>query len=136
MLVDPRHISGWVNGNLYTPTTEVLGILPIPENICIDSAMRPYDAALDRHQKHSFLAGIQGTRKPILPIHTSAEKKLFRDLMNSNSAFSSISGEPRWADAACSEGLEFKGRLHGRHFIQGIHQIIYPASESDNFSTC
>jgi hypothetical protein len=109
MLIDPRHISGWVNGNLYIPTTEVLGILPIPESIRVGSAMRPYDAAFDRRQKHSFLARIQGTHKPILPIHTSAEKKLFRDLMNSNSAFSSISGEPRWENAVKDWNLRADG---------------------------
>ena len=99
MLDNAIHISGWVNGNLYTPTTEVLGILPIPDDIRMNTAMLPFNASLDRQQKHKFLAEIQGTRKPILPVHTPAEKKLFRDLMNRNPAFSPISGEPRWRDA-------------------------------------
>jgi hypothetical protein len=99
MLIDPTHISGWVNGNLYVPTTEVLGILPIPEDIRRDCAMAPYDPLLHRSQKHYFLAEMQGTRKPILPIHTLAEKQLWRELINGNSAFSPISGEPRWSDA-------------------------------------
>ncbi|EDR10701.1 uncharacterized protein LACBIDRAFT_324541 [Laccaria bicolor S238N-H82] len=38
-LVDPIQISGWVNGNLYTPTTEVLGILPIPDIVRTSSGM-------------------------------------------------------------------------------------------------
>ena len=99
MLINPIHISGWVNGNLYIPTKEVLGILPIPEEIRFSSAMTAYIPSLDQNQKHNFLAKIQGTRKPILPIHTPSEKQLFRQLMNTNSAFSPKSGEPRWRDA-------------------------------------
>jgi hypothetical protein len=99
MLINPIHISGWVNGNLYIPTKEVLGILPIPEEIRFSSAMTAYVPPLDQNQKYNFLAKIQGTRKPILPIHTPSEKQLFRQLMNSNSAFSPKSGEPRWRDA-------------------------------------
>ncbi|KAF8867530.1 hypothetical protein CPB84DRAFT_1859325 [Gymnopilus junonius] len=99
MLIDPTHISGWVNGNLYVPTTEILGILPIPEDIRRDCDMAPYDPLLHRSQQHYFLAEMQGTCKPILPIHTSAEKQLRQELINSNSAFSPISCEPRWSDA-------------------------------------
>lgn len=61
--------------------------------------MTAYVPSLDQNQKHDFLAKIQGTRKPILPIHTSSEKQLFRQLMSSNPAFSPKSGEPRWRDA-------------------------------------
>ncbi|KAF8886887.1 hypothetical protein CPB84DRAFT_1667887, partial [Gymnopilus junonius] len=90
-------------------TMEVLGILPIPESICVGSAMQPHDAAFDQCQKHSFLDRVQGTHKPILPIHTSTEKKLFHDLMNSNSAFSSISGEPWWEIAVKDWNLRADG---------------------------
>ena len=99
MFVCPAPISGWVNGNLYVPTTEEIGILPIPEEIHTSSGMAGYVPALDRDQQHWFLAKKQGTRKPILPIHTSAEKELFHELMNHNSSFSPQSGEPRWRDA-------------------------------------
>jgi len=33
VLVNPTVITGWVNGNYYVPTTETLGILPIPLEI-------------------------------------------------------------------------------------------------------
>lgn len=99
MLIDPIHVSGWVNGNLYTPTNEVIGILPIPDDIRSLSAMAPYIAELDYDQKHRFLAEMQGTRKPVLPVHTSYEKQVFRQLMNSDPVFSPKSGEPRWRDA-------------------------------------
>ncbi|KAF8967031.1 hypothetical protein BDZ97DRAFT_1656746, partial [Flammula alnicola] len=80
-------------------TAEVLGILPIPDEIRTSGAMMPYVSGLDRNQKHHFLAEMQGTRKPILPVHTSVEKQLFRRLMNSNPIFSPKSGEPRWREA-------------------------------------
>lgn len=99
MLVNPTQITGWVNTNLYMPTSEVLGILSIPHEIQTASAMLPYNPVNNSRQKHHFLAQTQGTHKAILPIHTPAEKKLFRDLMNSNPLFSPVSGEPRWQDA-------------------------------------
>jgi hypothetical protein len=99
LLINPVHISGWVNGNLYFPTNERLGILPIPEDIRSSAAMAPYVPVLHQNQKYHFLAEIQGTRKPVLPVHTSTEKQLFRHLMTSNPAFSPTSGEPRWREA-------------------------------------
>jgi hypothetical protein len=76
MLINPIHISAWVNGNLYIPTKEVqvLGILPNlnPDEIRSSSAMTAYGAyvpSLDRNQKHNFLAKIQGTRKPHFTTH-------------------------------------------------------------------
>lgn len=110
-----------MNTNLYVPTSEVLGILPIPENIRLNSQMLAYDnmALPDEYRKHQFLAKIQGTQKPILPIHTSVEKKLFRELMNSHPSFSPVSGEPRWQDAVkvwnsragVMDGVSYKVRV-------------------------
>ncbi len=51
---------------------------------------------IDKKQPHLYLARMQGTRKVILPVHTPAEHKLFRDLMISNSVFNSQSSGPRW----------------------------------------
>ena len=99
-LSKPVQISGWVNGNLYIPTCETLGILPIPHKIQVASSMASYIPSVDGTQRHQFLARKQGTRKPILPIHTASEKQLFHHLMISkNSPFSPESGEPRWGDA-------------------------------------
>jgi hypothetical protein len=55
MLVDPIQISGWVNGNLYTPTTEVLGILPIPDTVRISSGMAMYVPVREKTRSTSFL---------------------------------------------------------------------------------
>lgn len=99
MLVHPIQISGWVNGNLYTPTTEVLGILPIPDTVRTSSGMAMYVPLAGKDKKYQFLAKMQGTRKPVLPIHTAAEKQHFHQLITSNSAFSPTSGEPKWQEA-------------------------------------
>ncbi|XP_006455796.1 hypothetical protein AGABI2DRAFT_76999 [Agaricus bisporus var. bisporus H97] len=99
MFIQPTLISGWVNGNLYVPTTEVIGILPIPDDIREQSAMAPYVHSANSQQKHSFIALMQGTRKPVLPVHTHAEEQYFRLLMNSDPSFSPQSGEPKWNEA-------------------------------------
>ncbi|KAJ3964645.1 hypothetical protein EV361DRAFT_873842 [Lentinula raphanica] len=56
--------AGWVNGNFYLPTTET----------------------------HWFVASLQGTQRPVLPIHNKREEDLFRDLVLTNTG----SLEPRW----------------------------------------
>lgn len=72
-LTDVPTITGWVNGNLYTMTTEVAGVLPIPSNIRELSGMASYEPTLDFRQSYAYLANLQGTRKPILPVHSHAE---------------------------------------------------------------
>ncbi|KAJ3746885.1 hypothetical protein EV360DRAFT_57346 [Lentinula raphanica] len=84
--------AGWVNGNFYLPTTEVTGILPIPEKIRRDSGMLEYDGNLHRAQTHWFVASLQGIQRPVLPIHNKCEEDLFRDLVLTNTG----SLEPRW----------------------------------------
>jgi len=60
-LIHPQMITGWVNGNLYQPTKEVMGVLPIPPKICLNTAMGAYVPSLHGKQPHHFLASIQGT---------------------------------------------------------------------------
>ena len=80
------------------PSTEVLGILPIPMEVRIENGMSEYVPSLDAHQKHKFLAEMQGTHKPVLPVHNAAEIELFRLLMEKNEDFNSPSG-PIWSQA-------------------------------------
>ncbi|KAF8075254.1 hypothetical protein FPV67DRAFT_1728203, partial [Lyophyllum atratum] len=96
MLIRPRVMTGWVNGNLYEPTREVAGVLPIPEDVRRKSAMGSYIPGLHAKQRHHFLASMQGTRKPVLPIHNDSEKELFRRLMTGNTGFSDPVSGPRW----------------------------------------
>ncbi|KAJ7213648.1 hypothetical protein B0H12DRAFT_1275445, partial [Mycena haematopus] len=81
----------WVNGNLYQPTTEVSGVLPIPEDVRVNAGMARFEPALDSKRSHHHLASLQGTRKAVLPVHSKAEKDLFRDLMAGNQSFGNFS---------------------------------------------
>lgn len=64
------HITGWVNGNLHTPTTETIGIISVPPDVREASGMTEYNPNLDHNRKHHNLASKQGTRKAILRILT------------------------------------------------------------------
>ncbi len=96
IIPEARQLSGWVNGNLYSRTTEVFGILPIPEDVRIASGMQKYIAGLDSKQRHGFLASKQGARKAVLPLHTAAEYLLFKRLMQDEPAFNQQTGDPDW----------------------------------------
>ena len=61
ILLDPVPIEGWVNGNLYLPTSETIGILPVPTELCTDSSMTKFNANVDQRQQHAYLAKMQGT---------------------------------------------------------------------------
>lgn len=70
MLINVNEITGWVNGNYYVPTTETLGILPIPSEIQESSGMAAYISGpiinlntgeKKKPQRHNFLAKMQGT---------------------------------------------------------------------------
>jgi len=105
VLTDVVEITGWVNGNHYVPTMETLGILPIPLEIRESSGMASYVSGpisnietgeKKKRQRHDFLAQIQGTRKPVLPIHTNAEKLMFRTLMKNREFNPPNVSEPPW----------------------------------------
>ncbi len=93
---DSHQLGGWVNGNLYQHTSEVFGILPIPEDVRFDSGMQAFDITVDTSQRHRFLARKQDTRKAVLPLHTVAEYRLFSQLMQEHPAFNPSSGDPDW----------------------------------------
>ncbi len=88
MLEKTHQSSGWVNGNLYEASTETIGILALPESLRHDNSMGRFnDELADKKQKHRYLAKMQGTRKAILPVHTEAEKRLFKKLMGEYAVF-------------------------------------------------
>jgi len=99
VLENPMEIKGWINGNLYIQTKERLGIVPIPADIRKLMGMADFNPLSDRKPQHSYLARMQGTRKAILPVHTTAEITLFQCLMEKNEAFNSRISGPRWSDA-------------------------------------
>jgi hypothetical protein len=57
--------------------------------------MQDFNPGLDFNQRHGFLASKQGTQKPVLPIHTDTEHKLFRTLMSEDPNFNNANG-PMW----------------------------------------
>jgi hypothetical protein len=101
-------IRGWMNTNFYQRTKEVIGVLPIPLEVQTASGISPYVDHVytaPSHSKaprirHGYLARLQNTRKAILPVHTPAERKLFRTLMQQNPKFSPSSrAQPNWDKA-------------------------------------
>lgn len=77
----------WVNGDFYVPSTETLGILPIPADVRTLSGMTEFNANTDSKQYYAYFATMQGTHKPILPVHTFQEHSLFCELMKSDTNF-------------------------------------------------
>ena len=95
-LIFPLIMTGWVNGNLYQPTKEVAGVLPIPAEICLKTGMGPYIPSLHAKQPHHFLPYVQGTQKPVLPIHNQEEHDLFCKLISNDTGFSDPVSGPNW----------------------------------------
>ncbi|KAG6821234.1 hypothetical protein H0H93_002344 [Arthromyces matolae] len=79
----------WVNGNLYQKTSETMGLMAVPETLRRDAGLQDFVEETDGSQRHAYLARIQGTRRPILPVHTIAERKLFNRLMRESHEFQS-----------------------------------------------
>ncbi len=98
----PRAIDCWVNGNDYEPTTEVFGLLPLPETTRTKLAMLPYRSDFARSEKirHVYLAAQQGTLVAILPIHTPEERSLFRVLAKRPNGPFSGAKQPNWVTVA------------------------------------
>ncbi|KAF8996470.1 hypothetical protein BDZ89DRAFT_1149037 [Hymenopellis radicata] len=82
----------WINGNLYQPTTEQMGIMRIPDAVRSQAFMQPFNPNLHNKQKQSFLARLQGTKKAVLPLHTAGERQLFSELMKTCEDFTSTTG--------------------------------------------
>jgi hypothetical protein len=94
-----RPIVGWVNGNMYVPTSEVFGILPIPPDIRFESGIPEYLQPSQPPQRFEFLASKQGTQKAVLPVHTPQEYKLFSQLMRDHPVFNQPENGPSWVQA-------------------------------------
>jgi len=99
LVPDSQAIKGWVNGTMYTPTKEVFGILPVPENICTNAAMQPYISDNSEKNTHHYLASKQGTRYAVMNVHTTEEKQLFAKLMREDPAFNRDNQDPDWNKA-------------------------------------
>ncbi|KAF8876293.1 hypothetical protein CPB84DRAFT_1852998 [Gymnopilus junonius] len=90
-------VARWVNGNLYVQTTEVFGILPVPDPVQTLSGILKYDQEL-KPEQYSYLASKQDTRYAVLMVHTTEEKNLFAKLMRTEPVFMREGG-PDWPSA-------------------------------------
>jgi hypothetical protein len=90
-------VARWVNGNLYVQTTEVFGILPIPDPVQAFSGILKYDEQI-KPQQYAYLASKQATRFAVLGVHTSDEKTLFSRFMLTEPVFMKEGG-PDWPTA-------------------------------------
>ena len=66
-------LKGWVNGDLYKPAGEKIGILSISDQSCAMAEVKSYSHADDQHYKHAFLAMEQGTKYAVMTVHIKAE---------------------------------------------------------------
>ncbi len=130
VLINPCLITNWVNGNLYQRSSEVFGVLPIPADIMLKSGMSGYNASVDYKQHHHFLAAAQGTRKPVLPVHTPDEKKLFTQLMRSDQAFNSTTALPNWNEAVKVWNRYAEVNAHVSYKVCP-HKVNYGAEDTD-----
>ncbi|EKM75414.1 hypothetical protein AGABI1DRAFT_64645 [Agaricus bisporus var. burnettii JB137-S8] len=86
--------------------------------------MASYHASSDREHKHWFMASMQNTRKAVLPVHTQAERDLFRSLMETEPSFSPRSGGPCWNDAVIKWN-EYAEKTDGVYYKLVEHLKVY-----------
>jgi hypothetical protein len=82
LLPDSAYLSGWINGNLYMPAGETVGILPIVDSTRMAADIQTFTGPIAGEKlRHTFLAKQQKTRYAVISVHTTEEKKLFKRLM-------------------------------------------------------
>jgi hypothetical protein len=100
LIPESQTLTGWVNGDLYVPAGEKIGILPITDSIRVTADIESYQHSLDSKNKNSYLARQQGSKYAIIAVHTTAEKVLFKKLMQENPLFSRTNVSPDWKQGA------------------------------------
>jgi len=95
LILDSQALTGWINGDLYTPAGERVGILSVPDALRATADIESHQSQ-DYIYKHAFLAQEQGTKYAVVSIHTNAEKALFKKLIQENSLFGQTNTLPDW----------------------------------------
>ncbi|GAA6034100.1 hypothetical protein JCM8097_000695 [Rhodosporidiobolus ruineniae] len=145
----------WINGGMYTQTTETYAILPITASTAADLSISlhpshpsysapspassppfnepPPPKKSKRHaiQRHPHLAAAQGTRFPILHIHTKAERALFSEL-EKDKMLEHVKGKEARAKAfarrfnLAADGAEifYKTPTHIHHYYSKLETAI------------
>ena len=122
----PIEINGWVNGNLYIQSDEQLGIILIPDDVRRSCGMAEYNPNVDLKQPHCYLACMQGTRKAILPVHTSEEQALFRKLITTNNDFKFNSKSAHGSSRAACEWNKHADNEKNVFYKVQSHQFMLP----------
>jgi len=96
LISESQTLTGWVNGDLYTPAGEIIGILPVPDSTRASADIESYHHIQDCKKKHAYLAKQQGTKCAVIAIHTPSERALFKKLMQEDPSFTWDTGKPDW----------------------------------------
>jgi len=99
LMHEPQQLTGWINGDLYTPANEKIGILPIPDLVRAAVGIDCHHPE-DQKFQHAFLAQEQGTKYAVIAVHTNEEKAYFKQLMQENQLFNQSDSVPDWKHCA------------------------------------
>jgi len=115
LIPDSSTFTGWVNGDLYTPAGETVGILTIPDSTRAAADIQSYTPLTDGKVRHTFLACQQGTKYAVMSVHTTEEKVLFKALMQDHLGNSGATpdwkrGVLLWNQSANGKNIFYKVR--------------------------
>lgn len=93
---------GWVNGNKYQCSKEIFGVLPLPHSQRDRLGMHSFNHGYAKgiNIRHRYLAMVQNTLVAVLPVHTKAERALFRGLVSEPEGLFKNSKPPSWETVA------------------------------------
>jgi hypothetical protein len=83
-----------MNSNLYLPSGETIGILPLPEKTRFEAGILDHEI-IDAKFTHLYLAKQQGTKYTVITVHSVAKKFDFAELMRTLLAFVNTTS-PNW----------------------------------------
>jgi len=109
LIPESQTLTGWINGDLYTPAGERIGILQVPDLTRATADIESYHAE-DAKYRHAYLAQQQGTKYAVISIHTSAEKVLFKKLMQESPTFNQTNATPDWKQGAAVWNRKANGK--------------------------
>jgi len=116
------NFSGWVNGNQYERSTEVFGILPLPQQTRVQLGLLDFHPLFAKKHdiKHAYLAQQQNARTAVLPVHTKAERWLFAFLVSETHGLFSGLREPDWGAVAA----RWAAHADGKTIFYKVRQLM------------
>jgi hypothetical protein len=120
LIPESHQLTGWINGDLYIPAGEKIGILPVPDSIRVTADIESYHSE-DSQYRHAYLAREQGTKYAVIAVHTTEEKTLFKKLMQENLAFNRMNAGPDWKQGAKVWNRE----ANGKNIFYKVSNVCY-----------